>query len=40
MAQLSNVNSNLNTICVPVIQEIAILKVMPLLNNSAAGYDD
>ena len=37
---LSYVNSNLTTIFVPSIQEIEILNVMSLLNNSTAGYDD
>ena len=37
---VSYVNSNLTTICVPSIQEIEILNVMSLLNNSTAGYDD
>ena len=34
---LSYVNSNLTTIFVPSIQQIEILNVMSLLNNSTAG---
>ena len=37
---LSYVNSNLITIFVPSIQEIEILNVLSLLNNSTAGYND
>ena len=37
---LSYVNSNITTIFVPSIQQIEILNVMSLLNNSTAGYDD
>ena len=37
---LSYVNSNLTTIFVPNIEEIEILHVMSLVNNSTAGFDD
>ena len=37
---LSYVNSNITTIFVSSIQEIEILNVMSLLNNSTAEYDD